>query len=147
MKLLELYRWFIGTVSDFSKPFRENEELLNEARKFWRNLEANSWIIVLLFVVIGILMAVTYYTYWNNKPGRHYKPKDWIIYLVATFIICFLLTLGIVYFLCPPNLSGSFPLELKLALCNALYSIGVYLIVSFVWCNWLPTNAYRIFKI
>ncbi len=146
MKLLELYKWLIGTVSDFSKPFRENEELLNEARKFWNNLEANSLFFVFIFIGLGILMAVFYYTYWNNKPGRHYKPKDWIIYLVATFIICFLLTLGIEYLLCPPKLNG-FLIELKLALGNALYSVGVYFVVSFIWCNWLPTNAYRIFKI
>ncbi len=147
MKLLELYKWLIGTVSDFSKPFRENEELLNEARKFWRSLEGYSLFIVFLFIFLGAVLAVTYYTYWNNKPGRHYKPKDWLIYLLATFIICFLVTFGIEYLLCPPHLSGAVSLELKIAFGNALYSVGIYLIVSFIWCNLLPTNAYRIFKI
>ena len=41
MKLLKLYEWIIGTMSDFAKQFQDNETLYNQARKLWSNLEAS----------------------------------------------------------------------------------------------------------
>ena len=148
MKLLKLYEWIIGTMSDFARQFQDNETLYNQARKFWSNLEASSIIIVGIFIVLGILMAYTYYKPFNDKPGRHYKPKYWWIFLGITFILSFLVTLGAAYFMVPPKIEGAFILELKLALANAIYSsIIVYILVSWIWCQFnLPTNAYRYLK-
>ena len=147
MKLLKLYEWIIGTMSDFAKQFQENETLYNQARKFWINLEASSIIIVGLFIVLGLIMAYTYYKPFNDKPGRHYKPKYWWLFLGITFILSFLITLGAAYFMVPPKIDGSFVLELKIALANAIYSIIVYVLISWIWCQFnLPTNAYRYLK-
>lgn len=147
MKLLNLYEWIIGTKSDFIKQFQDNENIYNQAIKFWSNLEASSIIIVGIFIVLGLIMAYTYYKPFNEKPGRHYKPKYWGIFLVITFILSFLLTLGAVYFMVPTKLDGSFVLELKIALANAIYSGIVYVIISWIWCQFnLPTNAYRCIK-
>ena len=147
MKLLKLYEWIIGTMSDFAKQFQENETLYNQARKFWINLEASSIIIVGLFIVLGLIMAYTYYKPFNDKPGRHYKPKYWWIFLGITFILSFLITLGAAYFMVPPKIDGSFVLVLKIALANAIYSIIVYVLISWIWCQFnLPTNAYRYLK-
>ena len=47
----------------------------------------------------------------------------------------------------PPKIDGSFVLELKIALANAIYSIIVYVLISWIWCQFnLPTNAYRYLK-
>ena len=148
MKLLGLYKWIIGTMSDFVKQFQDNETLYIQAKKFWGNLESWSIIIVLIFILLGAIMAWSYYKPFNEKPGRHYKPKYWVIFGVITFVLSFLVTLGFEYFALPPKLDGAFVLELKLALANALYStLGVYLFVSWVWCQFnLPTNAYRRIK-
>lgn len=147
MKLLKLYEWIIGTMSDFARQFQDNETLYNQARKFWSNLEASSIIIVGIFIVLGIIMAYTYYKPFNDKPGRHYKPKYWWIFLGITFILSFLITLGAAYFMVPPKIEGSFVLELKIALANAIYSIIVYVLISWIWCQFnLPTNAYRYLK-
>ena len=147
MKLLNLYEWIIGTMSDFAKQFQDNETLYNQARKFWSNLEASSIIIVGIFIVLGIIMAYTYYKPFNDKPGRHYKPKYWWLFLGITFILSFLITLGAAYFMVPPKIDGSFVLELKIALANAIYSIIVYVLISWIWCQFnLPTNAYRYLK-
>ena len=147
MKLLKLYEWIIGTMSDFAKQFQDNETLYNQARKFWSNLEASSIIIVGIFIVLGIIMAYTYYKPFNDKPGRHFKPKYWGIFLGITFILSFLVTLGAAYFMVPPKIDGSFVLELKIALANAIYSGVVYVIISWIWCQFnLPTNAYRYLK-
>jgi hypothetical protein len=147
MKLLKLYEWIIGTMSDFAKQFQDNKTLYNQARKFWSNLEASSIIIVGIFIVLGIIMAYTYYKPFNDKPGRHYKPKYWGIFLGITSILSFLVTLGSVYFMVPPNVDGSFVLVLKIALDNAIHSSIVYALISWIWCQFnLPTNAYRYLK-
>ena len=148
MKFLGLYKWIIGTMSDFVKQFQDNETLYNQARNFWGRLEASSIIIVGIFIALGIVMAYTYYKPYNEKPGRHYKPKHWWIFGGITFVVTFVITLMAVYFMVPPKIDGSFVLELKIAVANAIYSSLVYALISWIWCQFnLPTNAYRYLKI
>ena len=148
MKFLGLYKWIIGTMSDFVKQFQDNETLYNQARNFWGRLEASSIIIVGIFIALGIVMAYTYYKPYNEKPGRHYKPKHWWIFGGITFVMSLVITLLAVYFMVPPKIDGSFVLELKIAVANAIYSSLVYVIISWIWCQFnLPTNAYRYLKI
>lgn len=147
MKLLKLYSLFAGSMKDFAKPFKENETLYNQAMAFWGKLENFSIIIVVIFIVLGLSMAIWYYKPFNNSPGRHYTLKYWLLFLIATFIITFIVTLGFEYFAVSPKLDGALLLEAKIALGNACYATLLYFLTSFVWCNWLPTNAYRLFKI
>ena len=147
MKLLKLYDWIAGSMTDFSSQFKNNVALYNQARAFWNKLEGSSSIIVLIFVVLGIALAAFYYKPYNNLPGRHYTPKHWFLFLAVTFVITFLLTLGFEYFAVEPHLIGSMLLEVKIALGNAIYASILYFVVSFLWCNFFPTNAYRWFKL
>lgn len=135
-----------GTQNDFTRQFNGNEQLYNQAKAFWNGLDASMWIVVIAMIVIGIGLAAYYYTAYNNKPGRHYKPTHWIVFLGVTFIATLLVSLGIQYVLCPPKLNGAQTLELNIALGNSLYACIVYFVTSVVWCNAFPTNAYRIFK-
>lgn len=146
MKLLKLYSWITGTMADFAKPFSENKALYNQAKGFWNKLENYSILIVLLFLVLGIACAAYYYTSYNNSPGRHYTPKHWILMLFVTIIVTFLVTLGCEYLAVEPKINGAFGVELKIAIANAIYAGLAYLLTSIVWCNTLPTNAYRMFK-
>ena len=146
MKLLKLYGWFTGSMADFTKPFSENKALYNQAKGFWNKLENSSLVIVLIFLILGIAWAAYYYTSYNNSPGRHYTPKHWILMLFVTVVFTFLATLGFEYISVEPKINGAFLLEVKIAICNALYAALAYLLTSIVWCNTLPTNAYRIFK-
>lgn len=146
MKLLKLYSWITGTMADFAKPFSENKALYNQAKGLWNKLENSSLVIVLIFLVLGIALAAYYYTSYNNKPGRHYTPKHWILMFLATAIVTFLVTLGFEYLAVEPKINGAFLLEVKIAIANALYAVLIYLLTSIVWCNTLPTNAYKMFK-
>ena len=65
---------------------------------------------------------------------------------IITFVTSFATTLVFEYIVATPKLDGAFMLEVKIALGNAIYATLVYFITSFVWCNWLPTNAYRLLK-
>ena len=148
MKLLPIYKFFAGSQTEFTKPFRENEQLFKQAQHFWNKLENSSLVIILICVVLGISLAAYYYLLYNNMPGRHYTPKHWIIFLVSTFILVFAVTLGFEYIAVPPKLDGSFILELRIALGNAVYATFLFLLISWMWCQFnLPTNAYRLIKI
>lgn len=146
MKLLSLYKWIAGSMTDFVNQFKNNEALYNQARAYWNKLESSSSIILIIFLVLGVSMAVCYYQPYNNCPGRHYTPKHWLIFLAITFVLTFFVTWGFEYFAVPPKLDGSTMLQLKIALGNAIYASILYFIVSVVWCMALPTNAYRLFK-
>lgn len=146
MKLLKLYSWISGSMADFTKPFSNNKVLYDQARAFWNKLENSSVIIVLICIVLGVSLTVYYYTSYNNQPGRHYHPKFWLLMLLVTMVLTFCLTLGVECLAAQPKINGAFMLEMKIALGNAIYAAGVYLLTSVVWCNTLPTNAYRLLK-
>lgn len=147
MKLFDVYGWAIGPKSEFTKPFRDNEELLEKANSFWKEVESYTLCYILTFVIIGIVLALVYYTYYNNKPGRHYHPKYWLMFgcfsLVFSFVatwLCQLLLLG-------TEIQGAVRLELTISSVNVLYVALLYLVMSVICCNTLSTNAYKIFKI
>lgn len=147
MKLLKLYSWIAGNMADFTKPYTGNKALYAQARAFWNKLENSSTLIVLIFLVLGIAMTAYYYTSYNNRPGRHYTPKHWLIMLVATIVLTFLVTFGFESLTLKTSIIEATMLELKIAIGNAIYSGIIYLLTSIVWCNSpLPTNAYKIFK-
>lgn len=145
---LTIYKWFIGTMNDFTRQFGENETLINQARAFWRHLENGTLVYLIDAIVLGITCCILYYKIWNNMPGRHYHPKHWLYFLFATAIIAFAITLGLEYMFAKPRITGAWTLEIKLALCNAIYSVVMNFITSVAVCN-LPikTNAYKLFKI
>lgn len=148
MKLLSFYKWIAGSMADFASQFNDNEILFNQARAYWSKLEASSVIVLVIFLVLGIAMAIYYYQPYNNSPGRHYKPIHWLYFLGGTFVLTFLLTWCYVHFAVPSSLNGVSMLQSKLALGNALYAAGLYFFCSWIWCQFnLPTNACRILKV
>lgn len=146
MKLLPLYKWIAGSENDFTRQFQSNEQLFNQARSFWNKLDESMWIVVMCVLVLGIGIASYYYTLYNNTPGRHYKPLKWFYFLILTFVITLITSYGIQYMFCTPKLNGASTLELMIAIGNSLYACILYFMTSVVWCNILPTNAYRLFK-
>lgn len=146
MKLLNFYEWIAGSMSSFTKPFQESDALFDQAKAFWRHLEGSTMITIAIFVVLGILLAVIYYKPYNDKPGRHYRPTHWLLFLIVTFVLTLLVTWGYEYVAVKPVLYGALMLEFKVALGNAIYATALYFVTSLVWCVALPTNAYRLFK-
>lgn len=146
MNLINIYTLAIGSKASFLNRFSNSEELYAQAQVFWSKLDSNAYIFALLFLIMGVALAWYYYVPFNKQPGRHYHPKYWLIIMVCCFVATFLFTLLAAYLSAKPNLTGTWPLELKLSLVNGLYSLGIYLIVSLVYCNGLSTNAYRLLK-
>jgi len=146
MKGLDLYKWIAGSMNDFTKQFKEHEELIKQAKTFWRHLEGTSTVIIAIFIILGIALAISYYVPYNEGAGRRYRPTHWLLFLLITFVATLAITLGFEYFAVAPKLNGAFMVEFKIALGNAIYASGIYFLTSVAWCNFGPTNAYRLFK-
>lgn len=148
MKTLWLYKPITGTYSEFAKPFRDNETLSKQARSFWNQLDNAALYFLIGAIVFGALVAAYYYTLYNQKPGRRYKPQHWWMWLLITIVATLAVTFGVEILIAKPQLNGAVWLELRIALSNAIYAIFVFLSVSFVWCNFgCRTNAYRYLKL
>lgn len=145
MKLLGLYKWATGSMSDFTKPFENNDALFNQAKAFWHRLDDYALIFIVIFIILGIGLAYIYYKPFNEKSGRHYKPSYWLVFLIGSFIVTLFLTYIIEMIVVHSSISGASWLEFKVAFGNAVYAALLYFITSVVCCRFLKTNAYKIF--
>ena len=149
MDLSTFYGWFGVNSSSLIDANKDNN--MGEAAMIaWSNL--SQWAILFFagMVLLSFGLAFYYYTEYNNQPKRRYTPKQWLLVGLGTIALIFGLTFICAYCLEKTDaINGLIALELKLSLCNSLYAAGIYLLVSFIWCNVpeLPTNAYRILKI
>lgn len=143
--MLGIYKIFIGGKPSFLRPFEGEgqEALYQQATIFWNQLDSIAFWLPFVVAIVGGGLAYYYYGPFNNKPGRHYLPKYWWGTMVVCAVVSFLLSLLIPMGLVGTSFKGSLGLECKLAFGNMIYSILFYLIISFIWCRWGKTNAYR----
>lgn len=145
MHLLKLYQPLIGNKASFLQPYsgEGQDALYNQASMFWDKLDAASVFFVLIFLVVGIGMAAYYYVPFNNQPNRHYLPKYWWMFFVASAVVSLVLTSLVATLAASSSLSGTWTIFLRIALANALLAIFVYWLISVFWVKWGKTNAYR----
>ena len=141
MKLIGLYKPFVGTEAKFLDNYPP--ETQDIAQKFWNNLNDSCLFLILFFILVSIILCVYYFTFYNEKPGRHYKPSHWGGFYIATLVFSFIGTAVLGYLLNNTSLNDSSYLIWEIALGNLLYSFLLYGVLSFVWFWKLPTNAYR----
>ena len=149
MDLSTFYGWF-GVNSASLNDANKVNNMGDSAMNAWANLSQWTLLFFAGMVLISFLSAIYYYTEYNNLPKRHYTPKQWLLVGLGTIALIFVFTFICAFCLEKTDaINGLIALELKLSLCNSLYAAGIYLLVSFIWCNVpeLPTNAYRILKI
>lgn len=140
-----LYRWILGSQTDFLNQFTGNPTLYQMAVQFWSNLGNYAPIGFLLGIFISALMVYGYYKPFNEMPGRHYLPKYWF----AFFGINALMVFGVTYlseiYMIKTTLDNVTSYEIKLALANTLYSILWFVLGSMICCKSIQTNAYKMF--
>ena len=143
--MLEIYKLFIGSKPSFLQPFEGEgqEAMYQQATIFWNKLDSVAFWLPFVIAIVGGGLAYYYYVPFNNKPGRHYMPKYWWVTMAVCAVVSFLLSLLIPMGLVGTSFKGSLGLECKLAFGNMICSILFYLIISFIWCRWGKTNAYR----
>ena len=149
MDLSTFYGWF-GVNSSSLIDANKDNNMGDAAMIAWANLSQWAILFFVGMVLLSFGLAFYYYREYNNKPKRHYTPKQWLLVGLGTIALIFVFTFICAFCLEKTDaINGLIALELKLSLCNSLYAAGIYLLVSFIWCNVpeLPTNAYRILKI
>lgn len=148
MHFLKFYQILIGTKASFLKPYEGDgqEALYRQASLFWDKLDSFSIVFILLPVFIGVFAAWYYYKPFNEQPNRHYLPKYWRLFFVMSTIVSLVVTFVAALVFAYPRLSGTWTIELRIALQNAFWNILVYMFVSVLICRKCKTNAYRMFK-
>lgn len=149
MKIVDLYGWGLPKQADFLNHFKNNNAMYNQARSLWNKLDQTTIWFLVAFIVLALIFAFVYYGPYNNKPHRHYKVKHWLIWMLITAAATFIVSLVIGLFMVQSPLAARIGLILRISGLNALYSVGLYFIISLLVCNmpFLKTNAYRFLKI
>lgn len=146
MSLLKMYGWVIGSQTSFTEPFKENDTLYDQACAEWMQLDRGAWGFLAIFLAVSLICAVYYYTCYNLRPGRHYRVRHWAVWLVASILVGGIATGIYGGGMHSWHLNATENLVRRIALANALYAGGVYFLLSLIWCNCLPTYAYRFLK-
>lgn len=146
MGIIKIF-FLLPSRGKFLQEFSGNDQLKAQAEQVWRQLDGLSTVLLILTAVLGIGLAIYYYTGYNEMPGRHYKIKHWSIWATIAFILSLVGTAIIEYVGIKTNIrTGLTSLYWLCALNNALYCLIIYFLTSLVWCNIGRTNAYKFLK-
>ena len=146
MGIIKIF-FLLPTKGKFLQNFAHSDQLKAQAEQVWRQLDGLSPILLILSAVIGIGLAIFYYTGYNEMPGRHYKIKHWGLWAAIAFVLTLIGTAVIEYVGIKTHLnSGLTSLYWLCAINNALYCLILYFATSVVWCNFCRTNAYKFLK-
>lgn len=148
MSIIGLYGWILPGKGELLARYRDNDALYNSAVSLWNSVEDSSFVFLIIAVVTGVLFSCLYYYLYNIFPGRKYRLRHWFIWLAMAAAISFALTLGAGYGLVQSNLQEKSSFLMKISFVNAMYSVIIYFVTSFISCNIpLKTNAFRFLKI
>lgn len=141
MKLINLYKPFIGTKSKFLDKYPEDSQDI--ADQFWNSINDSCLFFILFLIAVSIGLCIFYFWIYNEVPGRHYKRTHWLCIYLITVLLAFFGTAALGYVLTNPSLNSSSLLLWKIAFGNLLYSIAIFGLFSCIWWLFLPTNAYN----
>ena len=142
MRYIEAYRPFTGSEAKFLDRVPEGSQEI--AENYWLSLDSKCLSFLIILIAITIIGCVSYFTVYNEQPGRHYRITHWLCFYIGTIIIVLLGTAGLGYWFCPPTINGSGELIWDIAIGNLVYSTIIFGLLSIFWWLFLPTNAYRI---
>ena len=115
------------------------------ASKFWNSIDMNDVWMVMIMAAITAIICYAYFIPFNNKSGRHYLPSYCAVFGAVSLLLSFVATL--LYCSLIVNMDYDTSFVMKVAAINTFYSLLLYLILSFIFCNYSNTNAYRWFKL
>ena len=148
MGMLNLYDWGLPNQAEHLVRYKDNEPLYNMARSLWNSLDYASTCFLATAVAVAFALVCFYYYGYNKLPGRKYRRRYWVIWLVITAIATIVLTMILGNAMVSSTLNGQAGFILRISLINGLYASVIYFILSFIICNLpAPTNAYRFLKL
>lgn len=148
MGMLTIYDWGLPNQTAYLNNYNNNVPLYNAARSLWNSLDSASMYLFVTAIFVAVLSACYYYYGYNKLPGRKYRIRHWVIWLVITAVATILATILLGNAMVSSTLNEKFEFILRISLINGLYASLIYFIASLIICN-LPvsTNAYRFLKL
>lgn len=145
-----LYDWFRPNSGELMRQFVDSDSRSNLARAFLKSIDGCETMLTIAFFFFTLLFCISYYTWYNQivKPfGFHYRRRHWCAFMliseiligVSSFIICKLSLINL-------GLPGTSEYVTNYIIGNLCWGIILFFLISWIWCTWLPTNAYRWFK-
>lgn len=145
MNVLNVMCWWINQ-KEFLRNFSEDETRLQQARRFWKSLEETDLEVWIAIIGLTGIVCVSYYTWFNKifRPfGYHYRRRYW----VGALLVCWILLFACIFYIDQSvlyvGLSGSNDILWTRRVSAIGWSTCIYILLSIIWCLWLPTNAYR----
>lgn len=125
--------------------------MTQQLNTFYRSLQNDSAIFLLLAVLFALICFVIYYWPYNNRPGRHYRWQKWMVFLWISYGCTYAASLIVGASIHAPNPQIWWRVMPMLALVNAFYSAILYAVFSFIISQfpsrWTRTNANLFMKI
>lgn len=111
--------------------YANDESAMKFASNFWNSISSWSWLFLLAMLVIAIGSCLCYYFPFNNKSGRHYMLKYWLISWGISVGIVLIFTLFLSWVLSPSFSFGS-SLISRICVINVIYALVAFPFVSFI---------------
>ena len=136
----EYYNWFLP---DLTEKISENEDFLD-------TLLACEDILFGSCLACVLLPVILYYWLYTKRCdfGYHYRVKHWVGWMIVFFAIMTALEwLWPLQELDELFMDDIESIKWRLYWGNCVLYFVTFLMISWFWCQFLPTNAYRFLKI
>ena len=127
---------------EYLAKFANDDSAKNAAAKLWRSIDQCDVCLVVVMAVMTLLVCWFYFFPYNQKPGRHYKPKYWRIFWIVNFVLVLVVSYFMSYAMAK-NPSFDRGLLFQVSWVNALYSLVLYWCISWGFNASGKSNAYK----
>lgn len=122
--------------------YASDDSAKKAAAKLWSSIDQCDVYLVAEMVVITLLVCWFYFFPYNQKPGRHYKPKYWRIFGLVSVVLAFMISYFTSYAMSKnPGFDHAF--LVKVSGINSLYSVALYWCASWCFNASGKSNAYK----
>ena len=140
INLLTVLTWFTSK-KEYLSNYADNESAKKAATRLWNAIESGEIFLIITMIVLTVAICWFYYFPFNNKSGRHYRPKYWAIAGAINLIAVALTTWGLCCIL-TPNPSFDYWFLTEVTIVNTIYALVLYYIISNIINRKGESNAY-----
>lgn len=149
MKIFDIYRWALPSRSALQQGL--GEQMAQQLNSFYKSLQNDSTIFLLIAVGFSLLCFIIYYWPYNNRPGRHYRWEKWMVFTWIAFGLTWAASLIFGASIKAPSPQVWWRVMGILSVVNAFYASVLYVTFSFILSQfpsrWTKTNANLFMKI
>lgn len=150
MTLSDLFTWtYLGQDSRALRDYQDDEQIYIAVNQFFNTIDGTSVWLLIISLTLPIAICLLYHLWFNNKPGRHYRPRFQLLFFaiaaVATFVMSLIIERLIVLV---PDVESNLGVFLLLVSLGAMcFGMFVYVVTAILVGLTGKTNAYPLHKI